>query len=80
MAMCPSDSSHAMMESSARMGRRYDATRESRANTPMYMTTANSAVANVHLCSSTNSTSYAHEGSPVNDPTTNSTSSATASA
>ena len=80
MAMCPNDSSHAMMESSARMGRRYDATRESRANTPMYMTTANSAVASVHLCSSTNSTSYTIAGSPAYEPNTNSTSSAMASA
>lgn len=80
MAMWPSDSSHAMMDSSARMGRRYVATRESRANTPMYITTANSAVASVHLCNSRNSASYSIGGSPANEPTTNSTSSVAARA
>ncbi len=69
-----------MMESSARMGRKYCATRPSRANTPMYITTANRAVARVHLWSSRNSTSYSIAGKPMNEPTTNSTSSTTASA
>ncbi len=48
-AICPSDRIHAMMESSARIGRSHLFTLESRANTPMYMTTTNSANDSVHF-------------------------------